>query len=68
VLILGSSQSEKKIGRKAVRVALELLVQTLDRNAVEFGQVRVEQDFLIAQDQDLRSDSLGENDRGFVDE
>jgi hypothetical protein len=68
VLVLSTRESEEKIGRETLRIPFELLVQALDRNAVEFGQIRVENDFLIAQDQDFRSDPLGENDCSFVHE
>jgi len=61
-LVFRVSESEKKVRRKAPRISFELLVQTLDRNTVELSQIRVKNDLLITQNQNLRSNSLGEND------
>jgi hypothetical protein len=43
-------------------VALDLLVQVLHGNSVELSQVAVEDNFLVAQDDDPRRNSLGKHD------
>ena len=47
-------------------VALDLLVQVLHRHSVKFGQIVVEDDFLVAQDDDPRRNSFGKDDCSFV--
>src|SRR5260221_9716178 len=47
-------------------VALDLLVQVLHRDSVKLSQIAVEDNFLIAQDNDSRGNSFGEDDCSFV--
>jgi len=44
-----------------MRIALDLLIEMFDRNTVKLGQIRIENHFLITQNQDLCADSFGKN-------
>lgn len=57
-LCLLSGEPEHEILRKPCNVALDLLVQALGGDAVERGQVRIENDALTAQDQDSAGNLL----------
>ena len=52
----------KSAGNRSL-VALYLLVQLLDGDAVEFGEVAIEDDPLVAEDQDPRFDGGGNGRR-----
>lgn len=66
VFVFFTRQGEKKIARKTLRIAFQLFVQAFDGNTVKLSQVGVQDDFLIAQDQNLRTHSFGENDCSLV--
>ncbi len=47
--MFGAGKSKEKVGRKSLGIAGNLLVQPFYRNTVEFGQVRIQNYFLITQ-------------------
>jgi phosphatidylserine/phosphatidylglycerophosphate/cardiolipin synthase-like enzyme len=47
-------------------IAFDLLIELPDRNTVKLGEVCIENYFLIAQHEDLRSDFFAENNRSFI--
>ena len=49
---------EHEILGKTLGVAFDLLVQALGRNAVDDGELAIEDDALAAEDQNDRSDAL----------
>jgi len=64
--MLSTAKFEAEIGRKAVKISLHLLIQLSHWNAVKLGQIRVKNDLLIPQHQDLRSNSFGKDNCSFV--
>jgi len=52
--ILGRVQLEHEVMRKAILVALHLLVQTLHWHSVKFGEIAIENNLIAAQDEDAR--------------
>ena len=58
-LILFGRKLEHEIYRKPLSVALHLLIQLSDRDAIEFSQIAIEDDPLVAEDQDSRFNRSG---------
>jgi hypothetical protein len=52
---LGAGEAEHEIFGEALGVALDLLVQTLGRDAVEGGEIGIEDDPLATQDENHSS-------------
>ncbi len=52
VFVFRTRQSKPKICREAARIASYLLIQSFRRYSIEFGQVRIKNDFLSAKQQD----------------
>jgi hypothetical protein len=48
-------QEKSKVFREPVEVAARLLIETFGFHPVQFGQVRIQQDLVTANDQDGRS-------------
>jgi len=63
VLVFFCSQPEHEIDGKTVLVAIDLLVQPLDSDTIKFGEVAIEDDPLVAEDQDSRFDWYGNGRR-----
>jgi hypothetical protein len=55
-LVFFATRPKHEIGGETFLVAVDLLVQPLDSDAIKFGEVAVEDDPLAAEDQDSRFD------------
>jgi hypothetical protein len=66
VLVLGARESKHEVGREAMGITSDLLIQPLHRNPIKLSQIHVEDDFVIAENEDLGADSFGKNDGGFI--
>src|SRR5215510_2298634 len=49
--MLGRGQLKHEIGRKTLLVPLDLLIELFYRNAVELGQIRIQKDLVITDEQ-----------------
>jgi len=56
------AQLEQEVFGEAIPIAADLLIESLGRNAVQFCQVSVQQDFMPTQIQDQRLDFLHQDD------
>ena len=56
-------QPEHEVVREAVRVALDLLVETLRRHAVQLGEIGIQHHLLPANQEDHPVDPLRRNQR-----
>ena len=61
---LGATELEYKIFWEALRVALNLLMQALGVHVVERGEVGINHDLVVADDEDLPGDARGDDERG----
>jgi len=61
MLRLRGSELEHEVRRETLRIASDLLVQRLGRDAVEVGKVAVQKDPLAAQDQDAPFGALNDD-------
>lgn len=55
---VSTREHKDEIGRKTIGVALNLLVQTFCRHAINFGQVSIEDDLLATHSQNERINGL----------